>query len=307
MKVVSLLPSATEIVYALGLEPVGVSHACDWPPGATEIPAVNSSYINPETDTEEINQQVVQAEREHGGVYEIDLETLSELDPDLIITQGVCDVCAVDQVLVNDVVTQLNLDTEVLTLDSHTLAGIFDDIRTIGTAIGRRDQAEELIGGLRARVKAVETETALTDHRPSVAVFDWTDPVMIAGHWVPELVELAGGKYGLAGAGDRSTVREWDEILEYDPEVLIISPCGFELEQTLDNLHDLLERDGWDDLSAVQSGQVYLMDGHNYMNRPGPRIVDTLEYLTGLIQPTVVDEPPEHVARTPSSTKTTAE
>lgn len=297
MRIVSLLPSATEIVYALDLEPVGVSHECDWPPDATEKPVVNSSHVDPEAETDEINHQVVQAEREHGGVYEIDLDTLSELDPDVILSQGVCDVCAVDQVQVTDAVTQLDLDAEVVTLDAHTLDEIFDDIRAIATATDRRGQAEELIGDLRTRVRAIETEAALSEHRPSVAVLDWTDPVMVAGHWVPELVELAGGRYGLAGIGERSTVREWVEIVEYDPEVLIVSPCGFDLEQTFDNLSDLIEREGWTDLSAVQSERVYLMDGHNYMNRPGPRIVDTLEYLAGMIHPQLFVEPPEHAVR----------
>lgn len=303
MRIVSLLPSATEIVYALGLEPVGVSHECDWPPHATEKPAVNSSRVDPDQDTEEINREVAQAVRDHGGVYEIDLETLSQLNPDLIISQGVCDVCAVDQVLVKDAVAQLDLDTEVLTLDSHTLDGIFDDILMIGTATERRDLAETLVGDLRSRMNAIETEAANTDHHPSVAVLDWTDPVMVAGHWVPELVELAGGRYGLTDAGERSTVREWDALLEYDPEVLIISPCGFDLQQTIDSLPDLVERDSWNDLSAVQSERVYLMDGHNYMNRPGPRIVDSLEYLAGMIHPEHFDEPPDQATRPLSSIK----
>ena len=301
MRIVSLLPSATEMVYALGLDPVGVSHECDWPPAATEKPTVNSSRVDPEADTAAINQQVLQAEREHGGVYEIDLDTLADLDPDLIISQGVCDVCAVDHVLVEDAVTHLDLDAEILTLDSHTLDGIFDDIRSIGTAVERPKRAAELIDELRSRVEAIETAAAQAEHQPSVAVLDWTDPVMVAGHWVPELIELAGARYELADVGDRSTVRDWDEILEYDPEVLIITPCGFELDQTVDTLHDLLERDGWDDLSAVQSKRIYLMDGHHYMNRPGPRIVDTLEHLAGLIHPERFDEPSQEIARRLSS------
>lgn len=299
MRVVSLLPSATEIVYALGLEPVGTSHECDYPPRARDVPAVNRSNVDPNATSAQINEQVARAER-HGGVYEIRLDTLAGLDPDLIVTQGVCDVCAVDAVLVRDAVDEIGLDCEVLTTDPHSIGDVLDDIRRIGRATGREDRAREVIDGLQSRIEGVRERlqdhrgrTAGAHDRPRVAVLDWMDPVMVAGHWVPELVEWAGGAYGLEEHGARSRPREWDEIRSYDPAVLVAAPCGFGLDRTLENRGELTDRPGWTDLTAVREGRAYAMDGHNYLNRPGPRLVDTLEYLAGLCHPELFDEPPD--------------
>jgi iron complex transport system substrate-binding protein len=294
MRVVSLLPSATEIVYALGVEPVGVSHECDYPPEAAEKPAVNRSRVDAEASSEEIDSQVLEA-KEGEGVYDIDLDTLARLDPDLVVSQGICDVCAVDSVLVRDAIDQLGLDCEVLTTDPHSLDDVFSDIRRIGAATETEERAGELVAALEARVRAVETTDA--DERPRVAVLDWTDPVMTAGHWVPEMVEMAGGSYGLADPGGRSRPREWADIREYDPEVLVVAPCGFDLDQTMENLTDLTEREGWDELTAVREGRAYALDGHQYVNRPGPRLVDSLEHLAGLIHPETFDAPPADAAQ----------
>jgi iron complex transport system substrate-binding protein len=297
MRIVSLLPSATEIVYALGAEPVGVSHECDYPPEAAEKPAVNRSLVDAEAGSQEINEQVAAAE-DDDGVYEIDTETLAALDPDLVVSQGICDVCAVDEVLVEDAIERTGIDAAVLTTDPHSLDDVFADIRRIGDAIGRTDRAASLVADLRERVTAVErTVEERVDQRPRVAVLDWLDPVMVAGHWLPEMVELAGGQYGLAAPGDRSEPREWAEIREYDPEVLIGAPCGFELDQTVENLGDLTDRPGWADLTAVREGRAYALDGHHYVNRPGPRLVETLEYLAALIHPDLFEAPPTDTAR----------
>jgi len=287
MNVVSLLPSGTEIVYALGIEPVGVSHECDVPPEAAAKPSINRSRIDAGASSEAINEQVVRAERDHGGVYEIDVEALDRADPDLIVTQGICDVCAVDSVLVEDAVDQIDADPEILTTDPHSVGDVLEDVERIGRATGREERAEALIADLEARIDAVREATAdVSDaERPSVAILDWMDPVMVAGHWVPELVEWAGGEYGLADPGARSRPREWAEIREYDPDVLIAAPCGFDLGQTRENLADLTARPGWDDLRAVRSDRAYAMDGHEFVNRPGPRLVDTLEHLAALLHP----------------------
>jgi len=295
MRVVSLLPSATEICYALGVEPVGVSHECDWPPAAAEKPAVNRSRVDPDASSAEINEQVAQAESE-GGVYEIRVDTLADLDPDVVITQGVCDVCAVDTLLVEDAIDRAGVDAEVVTSDVHSLADLYRDIEHLGWVFGREDRAAKLVADLRERVAAVEARVPETS-RPSVAVFDWLDPVMVAGHWVPELVELAGGTYPMADAGDRSTPREWASVREADPDIIVAAPCGFGLDQALDARTDLTDRPGWADLSAVASDRVYAMDGHHYVNRPGPRLVDTLEHLAGLLHPDAFDAPPRDVAR----------
>ncbi|MBV0903658.1 cobalamin-binding protein [Haloarcula salina] len=291
MRVVTLLPSATEIVYALGVEPVGVSHECDYPPAARERPSVNRSRVDPEAASAEINEQVAAAE-EGDGVYAVDREALAELDPDLVVTQGVCDVCAVDHVLVAEAVAELGLDAEVLTLDVHSLDDLFESIHRVGSAIGRDERASALVADLRERVAAVEATAARAETRPRVAVLDWLDPVMVAGHWIPEMVATAGGRYGLEDAGAHSRPREWEAVREYDPEVLVAAPCGFDVAQTRENLADLTERPGFDDLTAVREGRTYVVDGHHYVNRSGPRLVDTLEFLAALVHPELFDSPP---------------
>ena len=291
MRVVTLLPSATEIVYALGVEPVGVSHECDYPPAAREKPSVNRSRVDPTASSGEINEQVAAAE-EGDGVYAIDRETLAALDPDLVVTQGVCDVCAVDHVLVAEAVEDLGLDAEVLTLDVHSLDDLFESVHRVGAAVGRDDRAAELVAALRDRVAAVETTAARAETTPRVAVLDWLDPVMVAGHWVPEMVEMAGGTYGMEESGAHSRPREWSHVREYDPEVLVAAPCGFDVAQARENLADLTGRPGFDDLTAVREGRAHVMDGHHYINRSGPRLVDTLEFLAALVHPDLFETPP---------------
>jgi iron complex transport system substrate-binding protein len=295
MRVVSLLPSATEIVYALGVEPVATSHECDYPPEAAELPSVVETAIDADAASAEIDEQVQQADRE-GGVYRIDREALEAADPDLVISQGICEVCAVDTVVVEEAIDDLGLDCELLTTDPHSLEDVFDDVRRIGAALGRAERADELVADLQARVDRVADRAADQPFRPEVAVLDWLDPAMVAGHWVPELVEIAGGNYGLADPGDASTPREWAEIREYDPDILVAAPCGFELDQTFENLADLTDREGWRQLRAVRMNRAYAVDGHHLMNRPGPRVVDTLEVLAALIQPEGFDVPEEWMA-----------
>jgi iron complex transport system substrate-binding protein len=302
MRVVSLLPSATEVCYALGIEPVGTSHECDYPPAAEDLPAMNRSRVDPDTSSAEINEQVAAAESE-GGVYAVDREALAATDPDLVISQGVCDVCAVDSVLVRDAVEDLGLDCEVLTLDTHTLEDMFADIETVGAATGREERAAEVVADLRERVAAVERRVADAERnsgretRPRVAVLDWLDPVMVAGHWMPELVELAGGRYGMAETGERSRPREWTDVREYDPELLVAAPCGFDLDRTLANREELTGRPGWADVTAVSEGRAVAMDGHHFVNRPGPRLVETLEHLASVFHPGAFGEPPADVVR----------
>ncbi len=296
MRVVSLLPSATEICYALGHEPVGVSHECDHPPAARDLPAVNRSSVDSTASSEAIDRQVRAADAA-GGVYEIRRDRLAALDPDLVVTQGICDVCAVDDVRVRDAVDALDLDCTVLTTDPHTLDDVLADIDRIGRALDRTETAAEVRADVEARIEAVSASIADTDHRPRVVVLDWLRPVMVAGHWVPELVQLAGGRYELAAPGERSRPRQWEAIRAHDPDVLIAAPCGFPLAQTLSNRTDLTTRPGWDELTAVRTDAVYAVDGHHYVNRPGPRLVETLEFLAGILHPDEHDEPPAAAVR----------
>jgi len=295
-RVVTLLPSATEIVCALGIDPVGVSHECDYPPSVAGTPSVNHSRIDADASSSEINRQVVAAERA-GGVYEVDVGTLDALDPDLVVTQGICDVCAVDSVLVEEAVAEIDADPEILTTDPHSLDDILGDVERIGRATGRGERARDLVADLRGRIDRVRERAADAGERPRVAVLDWLDPPMVAGHWVPEMVAIAGGEYGLEEAGGRSKPREWAAIRDYDPEVLVVAPCGFDLDQTRENLADLTDREGWADLTAVREGRTVAVDGNAYLNRPGPRLVDSLEHLAGMIHPDRYDPPPTGAAR----------
>jgi iron complex transport system substrate-binding protein len=298
MRIVTTLPSVTELVAALDLEPVGVSHECDHPPGVESLPSVTRSRIDSDASSGEIDRQVLETSAGGEGVYAVDVDLFEDLDPDLIVTQGMCDVCAVDEAVIREAVEEIEADPEVLTVDPHTVADVLDDLERIGRATDHEERAREVRADLEARIDAVRERTADRDEtdRPSVAIFDWTNPVMIAGHWTAELVEWAGGTYGLAEVGEASRPREWAEICEYDPDLVVVAPCGFGLEQTAANRTDLTHREGWDDLTAVREGRAWAMDGHHYLNRPGPRLVDTLEALAPIVQPELFDGPPESVA-----------
>lgn len=296
MRVVTLLPSATEIAYALGVEPVAVSHSCDHPPEAREKPSITRTSVDDDADSATIDEQVLSAERA-GGVYTVDAAALERADPDLIVTQGICDVCAVDTVLVREAVESRGLDCEVLTTDPHSLEDVFEDVERIGRATGREARATALVSELRERVERVRERAPDPVAGPRTLVVDWMDPVMVGGHWVPELVGCAGGAYGLVEAGRASTPQEWDAVLEFDPEALVIAPCGFGIEQTMENVADLAGREGWEELSAVREGRAFVVDGSAYLNRPSHRLVDSLEVLAGLLHPDRFDSPDEGAAR----------
>ncbi|OIB58530.1 ABC transporter substrate-binding protein [Natrialba sp. SSL1] len=293
MQIVTTLPSATELVVALGLEPAGVSHECDWPPRVESVPSITQSRIDTDGSSGEIDQQVLDAagndesDATGTGVYDIDTDTLAALDPNLVITQGMCDVCAIDDIAIADALESIPANPDLLTTDPHSMADVFSDLERIGRAVGREERAAEVRAELESRIDRVRERTrdCTPQERPRVAIFDWTDPVMVAGHWTAELVDWAGGEYGLAAVGERSRPREWDEIREYDPECIVMAPCGFGLDQTAANVGDLSEREGWDELTAVQNDRVWAMDGNHYLNRPGPRLVDTLEALAPVIRP----------------------
>lgn len=297
MNVVSLLPSATEMLYAVGVEPVGVSHECDHPPGAASKPSVTSARIDPEGTSAEINESVASAE-EADGIYGIDTDVLGSLDPDVVVTQDVCDVCAVGDDAVRRALDEIDASPRLVTLHSHTIGGVFDDIETVGDSVGRSDAAEEVVTDLRARLDEVRERTAPLDDARTV-VLDWLEPPMVAGHWVPELVEAAGGTYPLASTGDTSTVRDWGEVLGAEPEALVAAPCGFEITQTVENFDEVAGRDGWEAIPAVERGRAYAADGNAYFNRPGPRLVDTAEVLACCLHPDEFGPPPADAAAAP--------
>ena len=283
-RVVSLLPGATELVAALGVEPVGVSHECDYPPGVASLPAVTTCRIDTQGSAAAVDAAVQDAV-DDGGVFDVDRERLAALDPDVVVTQAVCDVCAVDQVAVRSAVDDLDLDASVVTLDVHSLADLYEAVARLGEVLGREATAAVVIEGLRERVGAVAAATGEPAEGPEVVVLDWPEPPMVAGHWVPELVRVAGGRYPLADVGEVSRPREWATIRDTDPDVLVVAPCGFGLDRTLAHLDALRDRPGRSSLRAVREGRVYAMDDHHHVNRAGPRLVETAALLAAVVDP----------------------
>ncbi len=282
MNVISTSPSSTEILYALGVEPVAVSHACDYPSAAATLPSIDVSKIDAEASADRHEQ--VRAATADGHLYRMDADAIDAADPDLIVTQGVCGVCAVDDVLVGETLESLDADPEVVALDATRLDDVFKCIRTVGVATGTEARAASLIRELRDRIAAIEGRVETAD-RPRVAVLEWMDPVRPAGSWVPDVVEAAGGRYGLCTPGNRSEPAEWGTIREYDPEVLVVAPCGFDADRTRRQFDELADRPGWTSLSAVRDDRVHVLDGSAYLTRWTPRLVDAIERLAALCHP----------------------
>lgn len=274
-RIVSLLPSATEIVCALDLEDrlVGISHSCDYPRSITDRPRLSRPRTNLDgLSSGEIDAAIRAAMRDHGSVYEIDVAAIQALEPDLILTQGICDVCAVPQSQVVDA----SVGGRVLTLDAHDLAAIFASIRDVGRATGSVERAETLILEMQSRITAVQTGVA-GQPRPRVLALEWLDPPYVPGHWVPELVALAGGEL-LAGTARRPSYRmEWADLELFHPDVLLIMPCGFDLQQTRNEAERHASQ-----LGRV-GGRIHLLDASAYFSRSGPRVVDGLEILANVL------------------------
>ena len=295
-RIASLLASATEILFALGLgdRVVAVSHECDYPAGVYDKPRVTLTTVKTEASSREIDEQVREVSAGAGGLYEIDVDRLAELRPDLIVTQSQCDVCAVayDDVL-RAVGNRAELaGTEVVDLNPVSLEAVLDDIIRVGAATGREDRAREYVESLEARVNAVRsrTEALSAADRPRVVCLEWIDPPMAAANWMPTLVEIAGGRNGLTTAGAASGYTEWNDVVGFDPEVMVVMPCGFDLERTIAEAATLKTFPGWSELAACRKGRVYAVDGNAYFNRSGPRIVDSIEILAGLFHPGLFED-----------------
>jgi iron complex transport system substrate-binding protein len=292
MRVVSLLPSATEIVVALGAGDslVGISHSCDHPAVAA-LPRVTRTRVPVDAPSREIDAVV--RERLAGGesLYTIDSATLAELEPDLIITQGLCDVCAVTQREVARALCTVQALPRVLSSEPHTLAQVLESIREIGAALQRDSEAAVLVEGLRDRINAVCVRTSARRRaRTRVAFLEWLDPPMCAGHWNPELIALAGGVDGIGVAGEPSRRVEWDEVIAWEPDVLCVACCGYSAPRARRELDPILRRPELASLPAVRSGGVHVFDGVGLFARPGPGIVDSLEALEGALGRETSDE-----------------
>jgi len=292
MRIVSLLPSATEIVYALGLgdELVGRTHECDYPDEATEVPVVTSSVGGrPGEGSREIHRRVVDSVHHGSSIYRLDHEALAEARPDLILTQELCEVCAVSYSEVNRAVRQLASDATVISLEPTSIEGILNTISTVGAMADAEDEAVGLLELLRERLAQVEgrvLERRLAGVPPRrVVCLEWLEPVFAAGHWVPEQVRRAGGWELLGNQGERSVETTWERLREVDPDSLLLMPCGFGAARAAAEWQRA-DKPAWlPELRAVREGQVFALDGSAYFSRPGPRVIDGVELLASLIDP----------------------
>ena len=294
MRILSLLPSATEIVCALGLKDdlAGITHECDYPPGIErEKPIVIESCLGPEgkhLPPGEIDRRITESLRRGEGVYRFKDGALERAQPELIITQGLCDVCAVPGHAVVEAVRKVkSLNPNILSLDPTDLTGILADIRRVGEATGAIDAAGELVEKLEERIGEVAGRTSglPKEQRPRVACIEWLDPIFSGGHWVPEMVELAGGVDVLQKVGERSQRKDWQQVLDARPEAVVVMPCGYGIAKTKSEMSLLTQRPGWKDLPAVRTGRLYLVEANAYFSRPGPRSVDGLEQLAQILHP----------------------
>uniref|UniRef100_B8HWR4 ABC transporter, periplasmic solute-binding protein n=1 Tax=Cyanothece sp. (strain PCC 7425 / ATCC 29141) TaxID=395961 RepID=B8HWR4_CYAP4 len=285
-RIISLIPSATEIVAALGLTDclVGRSHECDYPAVVTQLPVCTAPNLDPQGSSQEIHDRVTALLQNALSIYRVDLHQLEALQPTHILTQAQCEVCAVSLAQVEDAVRQLTQSQpQLISLQPATLDQVWEDIDRVARALGVESQPT--LQALQSRVNYCQRQTAALRERPTVACIEWTEPLMAAGNWVPQLVELAGGQDLLGTIGQHSVWSDWSTLLEANPEVIIFMPCGFDLEQTRQAAMALTQHPGWTSLQAAQTERVYLTDGNQYFNRPGPRLVDSLEILAEILHP----------------------
>ena len=296
MRIVSFLPSATEMACALGLADsiVGITHECDYPPEVKSKPVVVRNVLPIETMSQsEIDRAVAARMREGQSLYAIDEQLLRELAPDLILTQDLCQVCAPSGNEVSQVLKALPKAPQILWLTPQSLSEIFDNVRDLGAATDRTAEADALIDDCQRRLESLTERTSKVDYPPRVFCMEWLDPVFASGHWVPELVKVAGGIDELGRERGESVRISWDEIAAWAPEVVVIMPCGFNLEQTMKQVWSVFgyRSSPFFDLPAVRNKRVYAVDANSFFARPGPRVVEGAELLAQLIHPELFDSP----------------
>ncbi len=294
MRIASLLPSATEILFAIGAgdEVIAVTHECDFPAGTQRLPQLTSSAIDHDGQTcDAIDRHIRAAVHNGSSIYRLDEALLARLAPDLVLTQELCEVCAVSYSQVETAVQRLASTIPVLSLEPNSLEDIFRTIEVVGEAVGRPTQAGDVARTLRHRVTEIGALPA-PQPVPRVVCIEWTDPIMAGGHWVPEMVSLAGGSDPLGVAGAPSSYVSWDRVVAADPDILVLMPCGYTLEQTLAVAGDITARPEFATLSCARTGRVVAVDGSSYFNRPGPRIVHGLEILAAAMRGCVGDSLP---------------
>ena len=284
MRIVSLLPSATEIICALGLGDslIGVTHECDFPAWVRQLPHVTRTRLPAAATSGQIDAMVREQLQSGSSLYSLDMAVLEELRPNLLVTQALCDVCAVAEADVIAAACHLPGRPRVLNLEPTTLTEVFQAILQVGDATGRQAKASELVTTLQARVDAVRRQVP-AGPRPRTVVLEWLDPLFTSGHWTPELVQLAGGDEVMAAPGSRSRAMSLDELIAAAPDLLVIACCGFNVDRTLQDMPEFLARPGVSELPAVRSGAVHVIDGNAYLSRPGPRLVESLELLATFV------------------------
>ena len=280
-KVLSLLSSATEVVYALGCEDqlVGRSHECDYPPAVMTLPICTKPKFNVDGSSIEVDEKVKSILQNALSVYYINEDLLKELKPDIILTQSQCEVCAVSEKDVKGVVKNITgINPDIISVEPNSVKDIFKDIKIIAEALNVVDKGADLIDFMKNRIrtlkKSYDVKSELT-----VAAIEWIDPLMAAGNWVPELIEMAGGINLFGEAGKHSPWMEYKDLIEKDPDNIIIMPCGYNIQKSIIEIDSLIKQKGWKEINAVQNDKVYITDGNQYFNRPGPRIIESLEIL----------------------------
>lgn len=290
-RIASLLASSTEILHGLGLwdRVVAVSHECDYPPDVETKPRVTFTNIDAGASSKAIDDQVRDSVANGEPLYRIDVDRLAALAPDLIVTQAQCDVCAVkyDDVLAAVRDTPGLEATKIVALNPCTFEDVFQDIRNVGEAAGAHEAADRMIHGLRERVATIQvvSDGFAEEQRLRTVCIEWIDPVMIAANWMPDLIRIAGGRCDLTESGRPSGYTDWADVVAFDPEVIVVMPCGFDLQRAIDEADVLGDLTHWSELPAVRAGMVFAVDGNAYFNRSGPRLVDSLEILAGLLYP----------------------
>jgi iron complex transport system substrate-binding protein len=291
MRIVSLVPAATELLFSLDLgdEVVGVTHECDYPPQVRDLPKVTRAVLPPDLSPAEIDAAVKERTLAGESIYELDAEALSDLEPELIVTQGLCHVCAVSADEVREIAEELDTQPMVISLDPHTIGEVLGDARTIAQATDRKDEAVELIREAAGRIDRVRIATRDV-RRPRVVALEWLDPPFAAGHWTPQLISYAGGEDMLGFAGESSEEQSWETIAAVRPDIVIVMPCGYSAE--IAHREAEMHRD---ELVAVGAGEVVAVDAAAYFSRPGPRLIEGLETLAHVIHPEIFEVAPTPV------------
>jgi iron complex transport system substrate-binding protein len=290
LRIVSLIASASEIVASLELSryQVGRSHECDFPPEILALPICTTPAFPTDGSSAEIDQRVKELVASALSVYEVSREILDALQPTHVITQTQCRVCAVSLEDVERALTGwVTSRPKLVALEPNALADVWDDIRRVAASCGVADRGEEVVTQLQDEMRRISEPACAGPHRPRVACIEWHEPLMAAGNWVPELVEMAGAVNLFGQAGAHSPWMNWQQLVEADPDVIISMPCGFDLARTCAEMYWLTDRPEWQELRAVQTGRVYLADGNQYFNRPGPRLVESLQILAEILHPEV--------------------